>query len=185
MWSLEQITRRQFHEAALTNGVAALLGCQIDVGAQEVAKEEPLYGAGVSLRGMQVFPPNNPWNQNISKRPIDRMSQRILQRVGLDTPLHPDFGTVYLGNPNGIPYVVVPGTQPKVPVRFKNRGESDRGPYPIPPDAPIEGGPAARGDRHVLVIDRDHGILNELFAARPVANGRLWEAEGGAIFAFG
>lgn len=114
--------------------------------------------------------------------PIDRLSQRILQRVGLDKPLHPEFGGLYEGKPNGIPYVVVPGTQPKVPVSFRYREESDRGPYPVPPDAPIEGGPTGRGDRHVLVIDRDHGILYELFAAHPVANGRRWEAEGGAIF---
>ena len=86
----------------------------------------------------------------ILSRPVDPLSQRILQRIGLDKPLHPDFGTVYQGGPSGIPYVVVPGTQLKVPVKFEYAAESDPGPYPIPRDAPIEGG--EQGDRHVLVI---------------------------------
>jgi hypothetical protein len=113
---------------------------------------------------------------------VDRLSQRILARVGLDKPLHPEFGTVYRGNPNGIPYVVVPGNQPTVSVRFRYADTSDRGPYPIPPDAPIEGGPRSNGDRHVLVIDRDHRKLYELFAARPVAGGKSWEAGSGVIY---
>ena len=71
------------------------------------------------------------------------------------------------GAPIGIPYVVVPGTQKKVPVTFKYADESDPGPYPIPPDAPIEGGPKGDGDRHVLVLDRDNWMLYELFNAFP------------------
>ena len=42
-------------------------------------------------------------------------------------------------------------TAAKVPVEFRYADESDPGPYPIPPDAPIEGGPKAKGDRHMLV----------------------------------
>jgi hypothetical protein len=78
--------------------------------------------------------------------------------------------------------VVVPGTQPKVSVSFRYADESDPGPYPIPPDAPIEGGPNARGDRHVLVIDRDAGKLYELWSARTAAGGTRWEAGSGAVF---
>ena len=63
----------------------------------------------------------------------------------------------------GIPYVVVAGTQPKIPLSFEYADESDPGPYPIPPDAPIEGGPNdADGDRHVLVLDRDNWKLYEI-----------------------
>jgi hypothetical protein len=128
---------------------------------------------------MRVFPPDNPWNRDVSGWPVDRLSPRILARIGLDKPLHPDFGR---GEASGIPYVVVPGTQPLVPVKFDYADESDPGPYPIPPDAPIEGGPKSRGDRHVLVIDRDHAKLYELFASRPAASGNGWEAGSGAIF---
>lgn len=138
------------------------------------------YGVGVSLGGMQVFPTNNPWNQDISQLPVDPRSEALLTSIGLNTGLHPDFGTVWNGAPNGIPYVVVPGRQKKVPVRFRYDDESDPGPYPIPPNPPIEGGPNATGDRHILMIDRDNWKLYELFYARPDGNG--WRADSGAIF---
>ena len=72
--------------------------------------------------------------------------------------------------------------QKKVPVAFDFADESDRGPYPIPPKAPIEGGASADGDRHVLVVDRDRCRLYELFDARPQAGGARWTAGSGAIF---
>ena len=73
----------------------------------------------------------------------------------------------------------MPGTQPRVPVTFEYDHESDRGPYPIPPGAPIEGGPQGTGDRHVLVVDRDNCVLYELFDARPNADGS-WRAGSGS-----
>src|SRR5689334_14277734 len=101
--------------------------------------------------------------------------------MGATRGIHPDFGTVYEGAPIGIPYVTVPGSQPRVGVAFDYDDESDPGPYPIPPDAPIEGGAQSDGDRHVLVIDRDNCILYELFYAYRQANG-TWEAGSGAIY---
>jgi hypothetical protein len=134
-------------------------------------------GPLASLGGKRVFPDDNWWNQDISGEPVDPNSDRLIASIGLDKPLHPDFGT----NPaSGIPYVIVPGTQSRVPVRFRYADESDPGPYPIPPDAPIEGGPRSRGDRHVLVIDRDNWKLYELFASVP--GGRGWQAGSGAVF---
>jgi hypothetical protein len=127
-----------------------------------------------------VFPADNPWNQDISGEPVDPNSAALIASIGLDTALHPDFGTVWNGAPIGIPYVVVSGTQPKVPVTFEYADESDPGPYPIPPDAPIEGGANSTGDRHILVIDRDNARLYELFAAYPDGGG--WRAGSGAIF---
>jgi hypothetical protein len=88
---------------------------------------------------------------------------------------------VYEGAPVGIPYVIVDRNQPKVPVEFTEYGdESDPGPYPIPLDAPVEGGPQNTGDRHVLVIDRDNWMLYEL-AVGAAGKGK-WVAAGGAIF---
>ena len=98
--------------------------------------------------------------------------------------LHPDFGTVWEGARIGIPYIVVPGTQPKVPIHFTDYGdESDPGPYPVPPDAPVEGagGPYADGDRHVLVLDADNQKLYELYDAYRQADGS-WNAGSGAVF---
>jgi len=78
--------------------------------------------------------------------------------------------------------MVVSGTQGKVPVSFYYSAQSDPGPYPVPPNAPVEGGSDGDGDRHVLVIDRDNWKLYELFDARPVNGGASWTAGSGAIF---
>ncbi len=142
---------------------------------------QPSGSGGGSVAGLQVFPPDNPWNRDVSADPVDPNSAALIASVGLNTGLHPDFGTVWNGAPNGIPYVVVSGNQAGVPVSFDYADESDPGPYPIPPDAPIEGGSQSTGDRHVLVIDKDHAKLYELFAAQPLANGG-WHAGSGAIF---
>lgn len=139
-------------------------------------------GVGASLNGRLIFLSDNPWNQDISSAPVDPNSAALIASIGANTGLHPDFGTVWNGAPNGIPYIVVAGNQRKVPVTFTYAEESDPGPYPIPADAPIEGGPNANGDRHVIVIDRDRWLLYELFSAYPQNNGASWRAGSGAIF---
>ena len=91
--------------------------------------------------------------------------------------LHPDFGS----DPTyGIPYVVVPSTQTPVPITFDYASESDPGPYPIAPNAPIEGGPGSTGDRHVLVLQSGACKLYELYAATYTNPG--WHAGSGAVF---
>ena len=143
----------------------------------------PDLGPGASLHGKQLFPPDNAWNQDISQLPLDPNSANLIASIGLATGLHADFGTVYNGAPNGIPYIVVSGSQAPVPINFTAYGdESDPGPYPVPPNAPIEGGPSSSGDRHVLVIDRDNWNLYEMGNAYPVNGGASWDASGGAIF---
>ena len=127
-----------------------------------------------------ILPPDNPWNQDVSKLPVHPKSADYLASIGLAKGLHPDFGTVWNGAPNGIPFVVVDGKQAKVPVVFEYADESDKGPYPIPADAPIEGGPASKGDRHILVIDAQHKLLYETWATYKTATG--WKAGSGAIF---
>lgn len=123
-----------------------------------------------------VFPADNPWNTDISQYPVDPMSDTYIASISAEGReyLHADFGS----NPDyGIPYVVVPGDQQQVPITFTDYGdESDPGPYPIPPDAPVEAG----GDRHVLVIDGDNCYLYELYNA--LYNGEGWDASSGAIF---
>ncbi|HVS20994.1 MAG TPA: hypothetical protein VHD88_04060 [Pyrinomonadaceae bacterium] len=143
----------------------------------------PSFGPGASLHGKQLFPPDNPWNQDISSLPVDPNSANLIASIGLNDVLHPDFGTTWRGVPNGIPYIVVDGTQPLVPISFTAWGaESDAGPYPIPRNAPIEGGPNSDSDRHVIVIDRDRWKLYEMFDAHPVNNGSSWNAKSGAVF---
>lgn len=143
----------------------------------------PDLGVGASLHGKRLFPADNPWNQDISTAPVDPNSANLIASIGNNTGVHPDFGTVWAGAPNGIPYVVVSGAQQPVAINFTDYGnESDPGPYPVPPGAPIEGGPNGDGDRHVIVLDRDNWMLYELYSAYPTGGGSSWNAASGAIF---
>ena len=131
---------------------------------------------GGSLNGRRPFPADNPWNADISAEPVDPASATLIAACGLRN-LHPDFGTAY-----GIPYVLVGGSEPKRAVSFEYASESDPGPYPIPPSAPIEGGASSSGDRHVLVVDTLGWKLYELFDAHPLNGGTSWRAGSGAVF---
>lgn len=137
------------------------------------------------LEGCSVFPADNPWNTDISTAPVHPNSDNFIDSIGRSTTLHPDFGTEWESSPIGIPYTSVKRDQAKVEVSFDYGDESDPGPYPIPPDAPIEGGADSDGDRHVLVVDTDDCMLYELFGAHPVGGGASWQAASGAIFALG
>ena len=134
-----------------------------------------------TVGGCPVFPRDNPWNQRVDRLPVARNSAAIVRSIGASDTMHADFGSgIWDGGPIGIPFVTVPGSQPTVPVAFDYADESDRGPYPIPSGAPIEGGPGADGDRHLIVVDRRRCRLYELFGAYPGA-GR-WRAGSGAIW---
>jgi hypothetical protein len=131
-----------------------------------------------------LLPADNVWNTRIDQLPVSPNSASYMASIGTSVGLHPDFGTVWNGAPNGIPFATVPGSQARVPVSFTYADESDPGPYPIPPDAPIEGGPSSTGDRHVLVVDHDACVLYELWSAYPQADGS-WTAGSGAVFPLG
>lgn len=138
-------------------------------------------GASPAIGGCPVFPPDSVWNVRVDELPVHPQSTAWVATIGAAKPLHPDFGTVYAGAPNGIPYVVVPSGTAGVAVGFEYADESDPGPYPIPSDPPIEGGPASTGDRHVLVVEAGRCRLYELYAAYRNADGS-WRAGSGAIF---
>ena len=113
---------------------------------------------------------------------MDPQSDAYVASMSPDTGLHPDFGAgLYEGAPLGIPFVRVPSTQPAVAVAFEVAEESDPGPYPIPPDAPIEGGSCGTGDRHVIVVQEETCTLYELYSATPQPDGS-WQAFSGAVF---
>lgn len=181
----------------LVCGAALIQGCvpsAVTPSAQNTAGETVVAGASIdtsdpagaideapTLDGLQIFPADNWWNTDISAYPVHPNSQNYLASIGLDTGLHPDFGTVWEGAPIGIPYVLVDEDQPRVDVSFYYDDESDPGPYPIPPDAPIEGGEDSDGDRHVIVIDTAAKRLYEIFDAHQQEDGS-WEAGSGAVF---
>jgi Fibronectin type III domain len=135
-----------------------------------------------------ILPGSDEFHRDVSSAPLHPRSDEIIDRIlaeGGDS-LHPDFGS-FLGY--GIPYVVVPGNQPRVPIGLGTyRDESDRGPYPVPPGAPIEGG----DDDHVLVVQRDGRDadddcrLYELYIARYRDGPRnRWTAAQGSVFDLG
>jgi hypothetical protein len=128
-------------------------------------------------RGCPIFPANNPLNQEIAHAPVNPNSAKYIESIGANIHLHADFGTP----PSyGIPYVVVGPHQPRVPIHFTEYGEeSNPGPYPIPPNAPVEGA-GEEGDRHVLVLQEGSCKLYELYAAQRTASG--WAAGSGAVF---
>jgi hypothetical protein len=134
---------------------------------------------GPHLGGCAVFPGNNAWNQEIASAPLHPLSQQIITHIQAtgSKALHPDFGE---NQSYGIPFVVVPGTQPLVPIIYNATGygdESDPGPFPIPPNAPVEAG----SDAHVLVLQQGSCQLYELYAASPNTDGS-WSADSGAKF---
>ena len=138
--------------------------------------------AGPEVAGCAVLPADDIWNTPVDGLPVDSSSDAYIATIGADDGFHADFGSgEYEGGPIGIPYVVVAGDQAPVDVSFLYADESDQRPYPVPADAPIEGGPDGTGDRHVLVVDSDDCVLYELFNAFPQDDGS-WQADSGAVF---
>lgn len=128
-----------------------------------------------------IFPSTSHWNLRVDRLPEHPRSDAMIGAIGRERRAHADFGSGrYEGRPIGIPYTVVAAGQRRVPVRFEYADESDRGRYPIPRNAPIEGGRSSDGDRHVIVVDRARCRLHELYAAYPKAGGRRWRAGSGA-----
>ncbi len=154
--------------------VLGVLGCESTLAAR------PLPNA----TRCTVFPADNPWNQRVDGLPVAARSDTLIDAIGRGANGHADFGSgKWNGGPIGIPFKVVSGRRRGSRVRFTEFGdESDHGRYPVPRNAPVEGGAKSDADRHVLVIDRKRCRLYELYHARPVAGGRRWTAGSGAVF---
>ncbi len=136
-----------------------------------------------SVGGCRVFPADNAWNTDISRSPVRRWSDRFIAGINSDGPtkLHADFGG---DGEYGIPFVTVARDQHRWPVVYTAYGaESDPGPFPIPHDAPVEGGRSSDGDRHVLVLQRGRCRLFELY--RAFWRRDHWEADSGAEWNLG
>jgi hypothetical protein len=128
-----------------------------------------------------IFPSDNAWNQDVSGLPVHPSSDAYVSSIGADDNVHPDFGTEWEGAPIGIPYVVVDGSTTEVDIVYTAYGdESDPGPFPIPLDAPIEGGPDSDGDRHAIAVDMENCKLYELYRAFP--SGDHFEADSGVMW---
>ena len=178
--------KRRLHVLVTTALGAAVLGaCNLPPGmtpapggsGSGAAPAPAAVAPAPTLGGCPVFPANNPWNTKVNTLAVRPDSARLIANISSPgkTKLHPDFGG---GGAYGIPFLVVPATQPKVPINFTAYGdESDPGPYPIPATAPVEGGNASNGDRHVLVLQQGTCHLYELGRAFWATN--HWNADVG------
>jgi hypothetical protein len=180
----------------LASSVNALLASSVNA-----AGIGPIEG-GALPGPLPLFPPDNWWNVDVSGAPVDPNSGAFIGFInnGGSRRLHPDLGgEVSPGSQQvyGMPYVVVDGTQPKLTVRFiAYPGESDGVGvpfYPVPSEAItqphwIEGGEPGdldlRGsqDRHLLIVDRDHKLLYELYHVYYNSSTNQWEADSGAFW---
>ena len=139
----------------------------------------PPSGGVASIGGCAIFPADNAWNRDVRGDAVAGNSAALLSTMSPGNTLHLDLGTTEAYY--GIPYTVVPASQPLVPIEFGTDGadysdESDPGPMPIPPDVAIEGGsPAdpdpASGDRYVLVLQEGDCVLYELYNTVRTATG--------------
>jgi hypothetical protein len=135
------------------------------------------------LVALQVFPLDNPWNEDITRRPVHPRSREIIASIGAEKPLSFNWD---------MSFILVPPDQPRVSVRLTTYvDESDPGPYPVPDNAPIEDWPLnglpldviqrdGRGDRHLLVVDPGNRKLYEFYQARKTSNG--WTASQASLF---
>lgn len=140
----------------------------------------------VPRRRCPVLPADNIWNTRVDALPLHPLSDQYIDSIGPDDHMHPDFGSGVWppgsNSPIGIPFVVVGDETDDVPIVFTAYGdESDPGPYPIPRDAPVEGGPDGDGDRHVIVVDADDCVLYELYRGFPRGDGS-WSADSAARY---
>ena len=190
---------RSTTQGLIVLGLFALTGCQSGGDSNQSSGNDS--GSGVSnnpqsppvtqnpdnvpvIGGCQIFPADNFWNVSIRNEPVHPQSDEIINTIGGNTELHPDFGTEWQGAPNGIPYTIVTESQIAYPVSFLYDDESDPGPYPIPFDAPREGGVNApeSSDRHILAIQEGTCMLYEMYHAEPNEADQNWDAGSGAIW---
>ena len=132
-----------------------------------------------------MFPANNYWNTPITHLDVHPRSDDWMSHMSPGSELHPDFGQSYGEQPvpYGIPITIVDSDHPKVEVKFKYAGESDRVPYPLGDDTKIEGGRSSDGDRHAIIVDSDTCELYETWLTRFKAG--KWKAGSGATFDLG
>jgi hypothetical protein len=170
-----------YHTASIALVLTLISSCFLIAGSLQKHDIAKAY-SNATVGGCPLFPADNIWNRDITTLPVHRNSANFIASIGPTGHIHADFGAgLYGGGPIGIPYIVVPGSQPYVPVSFNYAVESNPGPYPIPMNAPIEGGSQSGGDRHVIVVDSGTCKLYEMYSSYPQSNGS-WKAGSGAVW---
>ena len=159
--------------------------------------------ADVILSSLQIFPVTNPWNEDISQRPLLANSPAMIAQITNDLATNRQTLRAFME----MNFVLAPDTQALKPFRFLdypdesdlNGGVDPVGLYPIPTDMPVETWPAgtggtngltlsqwqqdtgnAGGDRHSIIVQPDNGNIWETWQAKLV--GTNWQASNGAKF---
>lgn len=147
--------------------------------------------ADAIVSAMQILPTTNPWNEDISRRPVLPNSDAMIAQIISDL----DANRRTLRAFHEMNFVLVPDSQPFVPINFVTYpDDSDPGPYPIPSNMPIETWPRETGsmtlsqwqqtddgsDRHSIVVQPGSGFIWETWRALRV--GTDWQAANGARF---
>ena len=162
--------------ALLAPGPASAVGPYPDLGSCTVFPAPP---ASLSPRAPSIAT-EAAWNQNISKAPRAANSAKVIAYINSHggTAIHPDFGSP---RAYGFPYVVVGTGAKTLPIHYTAYGsESSPGPFPVPTNAPVEGGAGSDGDRHVIVVDKSTCKLFELYRAFPKSKPKPhWDADSG------
>jgi hypothetical protein len=134
-----------------------------------------------AARHCPVFPASNAWNERVDKLPVAAGSAQLVASIGLDSPVHADFGSgTWDGGPIGIPFDVVSRKTPRSRVSFDYADESDRVRYPVPRHVHVEGGAHSTGDRHAILVDKSSCRLYELYDLHHASRG--WTAGSGAVW---
>jgi hypothetical protein len=156
--------------------------------------------ADAVLSAMQVFPVTNPWNEDVSQRPLLPNSDAMIAQITADLSSTRRSLRAF----KEMNFVLVPDAQATVPIDFVDYpDESDldggtfpNGLYPIPTNMPIETWPSETsgmtlqqwqqdinndgGDRHAILVQPGSGYIREMWQAKLV--GSNWESSNGAKF---
>jgi len=155
--------------------------------------------ADAVVSAMQIMPRDNPWNEDISRRPRLPNSDAMIAQIKSDLGTRQTLQPFYEMN-----YVLVPDNQPRVTIPFLDYpDESDldggtfpSGSYPIPTNQPIESWPRGTGnltlqqwqmdvnnnggDRHGIMVAPGIGSVWETWQMKLTQSG--WQASNGAKF---
>ena len=156
--------------------------------------------ADTIVSAMQIFPVTNPWNEDISRRPVLSNSATMITQLKSDlSSTRQTLRPFYEMN-----YVLVPDNQARVTIPFLDyANESDldggtypNGSYPIPSNMPIETWPRdtgsltlqqwqmdatnVGGDRHGIIVAPGAGSIWETWQMKLTNSG--WQASNGAKF---
>src|ERR1700730_10496083 len=156
--------------------------------------------ADAIVSAMQIMPVTNPWNEDISRRPLLTNSAAMITQIKADlSSSRQTLRPFYEMN-----YVLVPDNQPRVTIPFLDYpDESDldggtfpNGSYPIPSNMPIESWPRGTGnltlqqwqmdvnnsggDRHGIMVAPGVGSIWETWQMKLIQSG--WQASNGAKF---